>query len=319
MTTGREWIRVFAPGSVGNLACGFDVLGLALEAPGDVVEVRTSSGPGVRIEAVTGDGGRLPTDPRTNSAAAAAQAVLDTVDAHTGLTLVLRKGLPLAAGLGGSAASAVAAAVAADACLDAHLPTPLLLHCALRGEAVAAGAPHPDNAAPSLLGGIVLVPDPEEVHPISLPVPEGLSVAVVRPRMEVETARARAVLGGTVPLRDAVRQWGRTAALVAALYEEDWDLLARAVADAVVEPQRAPLVPGFHEVKAAALDAGALAASLSGAGPALFALTRGRERASKVGAAMVAAFRDAAGLEADLVVSRADAPGARILGSEDAP
>ena len=305
--------RAFAPGSIGNLACGFDVLGLALAGPGDEVIARTAPEPGLRITAIRGDGGRLPLDVRENSAGTAAQAVMDEIGAAGGVELELQKGLPLAAGMGGSAASAVAAAVAVDALLGSRLPQESLLYCALAGEAVAAGSAHPDNAAPSLLGGLVLVPSWTPLRAIQLDVPRDLFAVHVHPHMEVRTQRAREVLGDQVRLPDAIAQWGNTAALMVGLFREDWDLIGLSVQDRVAEPLRSPAVPGFQEVKDAALNAGALAASLSGSGPSLFALCRGRERAETVGDRMVAAFRAAAGLEADLIISPGRAPGARIL------
>jgi homoserine kinase len=219
--------------------------------------------------------------------------------------------------MGGSAASAVAAAVAVDALLGGGLPQESLLACALEGEAVAAGAGHPDNAAPSLLGGLVLVPSWEPLKTIELHVPEELTVAHVHPHLEVGTEGARRVLGDQVSLPDAVAQWGNTAALVAGLFREDWDLISKAVVDRVAEPLRARFVPGFSEVKTAALETGALAASLSGSGPSIFALCRGRERAQAVGEAMVEAFQRAAALASDLIVSPGRAPGARLLGPEE--
>jgi len=305
--------RAFAPGSIGNVACGFDVLGLALQGAGDEVLARKTTEPGVRIVAIHGDGGRLPVDATRNAAGAAAGAVLELTGAPFGVALEVRKGLPLAAGMGGSAASAVAAAVAVNGLLGPPLPPEALLECALEGEAVASGSAHADNAAPSLLGGLVLVPTWEPVRLIPLEVPAELFAVHVHPHLEVETAAARKVLGSTVALSDAVAQWGNTAALVAGLFRGDWNLIGRAVEDRVAEPLRAPAVPGFRAVKEAALQAGALASSLSGSGPSLFALCRGQERARAVGEAMVETFRTSAGLTADLLVSPGRAPGARIL------
>jgi homoserine kinase len=295
------------------VACGFDVLGLAILGAGDEVTARASEEPGVRIAAISGDGDRLPREPRRNTAGAAAEAVLQLVRAPFGVELEISKGLPLAAGMGGSAASAVAAAVAVDGLLGSRLAPEALLQCALSGEAVASGAAHPDNAAPSLLGGLVLVPSWDPIRMIPLEVPEELFSVHVHPHMEVETAAARRVLGSTVSLPDAVAQWGNTAALVAGLFRGDWEIIGRAVEDRIAEPLRAPAVPGFAAVKGAALDAGALGASLSGSGPSLFALCRGRERAEAVGEAMVRAFQVSGGLEADLLVSPGGAPGARVL------
>ncbi len=311
--TGSNQCRAFAPGSIGNLACGFDVLGLALGGPGDEVSARLSSEPGVRITNIQGDGGRLPLSVAANTAGTAAQAVLDEVGAPDGVEMELKKGLPLAAGMGGSAASAVAAAVAVDHLLGNRLPKEVLLRCAMAGEAVASGETHPDNVAPSLLGGLVLVPVWDPLRAIELEVPRELTAVHVHPQVEVETGWAREILGGQVPLTDAVAQWGNTAALVAGLFREDWEIIARSVEDRIAEPHRAEAVPGFSHVKEAALGAGALAASLSGSGPSLFALCRGEETAKRVGESMVQAFREAADLQANLVISPGRAPGARIL------
>jgi len=305
--------RAFAPGSIGNLACGFDVIGLALEGPGDTVLAEQVEEPGVRIRSILGDGGRLPNDVNENTAGAAALAVLDEVQLDGGVELDLQKGLPLAAGMGGSAASAVAAVVAVNGLLGDRLPQELLLQCALAGESVATGPAGADNAGASLFGGLVLVPDWEPRRAIALEVPWELTAAHVHPQVAVNTAEARDVLGQEVPLADAVAQWGNTAALVAGLFRGDWDVIARAVEDRVAEPHRAGAVPGFYEVKKAALEAGALAASLSGSGPSLFALCRGRERAAEVGKRMVDTFREVAGVGADLLVSSCHAPGARLI------
>lgn len=306
--------RAWAPGSIGNVACGFDVLGLAIQGRGDEVLARLRTKPGIAITGISGDQGRLPSDPARNTAGAAALAVLERLGARVGVELELKKGIPLAAGMGGSAASAVAAALAVNELLGGQMSSEELLRCALQGEAVASGTPHPDNAAPSLLGGLVLTPVWEPLRLIPLEVPMDLFSVHVHPQMEVETSEARELLGSTVSLEAAVAQWGNTAALVTGLFREDWELIARSVEDRVAEPFRAPTVPGFREVKAAALNAGALAASLSGSGPSLFALCRGRERGEVVGEAMAKAFQQAGGMDADVLVSPGRSPGARVLG-----
>jgi len=303
----------FAPATVGNVICGFDVLGLALEAPGDRVTARRTDGPGVASLEIRGDGGRLPRDVERNAASAAVLALLAEVEAAVGVGLELEKGLPLAGGMGGSAASAVAGVVAADAVLGLNASRELLLAAALEGERTAAGSAHPDNAAPALLGGIVLC-RPGARHPtVPLPVPPGLSVALLHPHLELETRAARAALGNAVALDDAIAQWGNTAAAVAALHERDLDLLADALEDRVAEPVRASQIPAFGEVKGAALAAGALGSGLSGAGPSIVALCRGPESAREVGEAMRAAFTRASDLEADLYLSPVAARGARLL------
>ena len=311
------WARVFAPASVSNLGAGFDIFGLALEGPGDEVVVRTDPGEGIMSVTVTGDDGRVPTDPLRNAAALAVQGVLDRLDAgadpRTGVAVEVRKGIPLASGLGGSAASAVAGAVAADALLGGGLDGAALLECALIGERKGSGANHADNAAPSLIGGFVLVLPGLPTRTIRLPTPPDMTVAVAHPALEVETRRARTILGDTIPLAAGIRQWGNAAGMAAGLYEGDWEVIARCLRDAVAEPVRARLVPGFEQVRDAALGAGAAGAGLSGAGPAVFALCRGRGVAEAAAEAMAAAFRDHAGVASDTVVSSAEAEGARIL------
>lgn len=309
-------VRVFAPASVSNLGPGFDIFGLALEQPGDEVVVRAAGGTGIVSLTVTGDGGRVPTDPLRNAAALAVQGVLDRLDAGAGVAIEMRKGIPLASGLGGSAASAVAGAVAADALLDGGLHRTALLECALIGESKGSGADHADNAAPSLAGGFVLVLPGRPPRMVQLPTPEEMVVAVAHPALEVETLGARTILGDTIPLSAGIRQWGNAAGLVAAFFRKDWDLIARCVRDAVAEPARAGLVPGFHRVKAAALEAGAVAAGLSGSGPSVFALCRGRLAAEAAAAAMAEAFMLEAGVKSDIVISGANAAGARVLEME---
>ena len=257
-------IAAYAPGSVSNVACGFDVLGFALDEPGDVVEAAPQDGPGVTIAAIDGDQGRLPLDPLRNTAGAAVLALLHRLETTRGVSLTIHKGLPLASGIGSSGASAVAAVVAANELLGRPASLDLLLACAMAGEQVGCGAAHPDNVAPSLYGGFILARSANPPDIVRLPVPDGLACAVLHPHVEVQTAASRALLGDQVPLRDAVRQWGNVGALVAALFTNDRSLLSRSLEDVIAEPKRAPLVPGFYAVKAAALAAGALGCSLSG-------------------------------------------------------
>lgn len=306
------WVTAFAPGTVGNVGVGFDVLGLALERPGDEVRARRRGEPGVVITGVRGSD-RVPADAARNSAGVAAAALLERLEAEVGVELEVLKGLPLSGGMGGSAASAVAAVVAVDALLEAKSPRALLLRCALEGERAACGAAHPDNAAPSLYGGIVLTRISEPLDVVPLPIPEGLRVALVHPHVEVETAGARRLLGDSIPLARAVEQWGNLAGLVAGLYREDWGLIGRSLVDVVAEPLRSRQVPGFDAVKRAALEAGAAGCSLSGSGPSVFALCRGEEAAERAARAMAAAF-EAAGAACDVHVSAPSGTGAVVVG-----
>ncbi|MBI1875200.1 MAG: homoserine kinase [Acidobacteria bacterium] len=309
-------ITAFAPASVSNVACGFDVLGFAISGLGDRVTARRTRASGVRMSRITGDEGRLPHDARRNTASVAAAALIEGRQTPAGVEIVLEKGLPLASGLGSSAASAVAAVVAVDALFGLGAPLEELLRCAVEGERVACGAAHADNAAPSLYGGFVLVRSTRPIDIVRLPVPRELACAVLCPSLEVETKAARAVLGDSVPLAAAVAQWANVGALVAGLHRDDYDLIGRALQDAVAEPHRARLVPGFADAKRAALDAGALGCSLSGSGPAMFALCRGSDRASIVGAAMREAFAASTGVTARAVIASLPAPGAHVEPAE---
>lgn len=306
-------IAAYAPGSVSNVACGFDVLGFALDAPGDIVTASPQDAPGVTIAAIEGDGGRLPTDPARNTAGAAAQALLRRLETTRGVSLTIHKGLPLASGIGSSGASAVAAVVAVNELLGRPATLDLLLACAMAGEQAGCGASHPDNVAPSLYGGFILARSANPPDIVRLPVPGGLACAVLHPHVEVQTGAARALLGDMVPLRDAVRQWGNVGALVASLFNGDQALLSRSLEDVIAEPKRAALVPGFHAVKAAALAAGALGCSLSGSGPSVFALASSIELASRAGEAMQRAFDAESAVGADLWVSLVGRQGARVI------
>jgi len=313
MNAAMQSVTAFAPATVSNVACGFDVLGFALQDPGDEVTARLVAGDGVCIDDILGDGGRLPRDPAKNTASVAAQALLAILGERRGLALTIRKGLPLSSGLGGSAASAVAAVVAVDALLDAHTPLEMLMACAFEGERVGAGSAHGDNIAPAVYGGFVLVRVPNPPDVVRLPVPRGLTAVVVHPDLEIETARARALLGTHVPLADAIRQWANLGALVDALHRADFALLARALEDTIAEPRRAALIPGLAAIKQAATGAGALGCSLSGSGPSLFALCRDLTTAQAVATAMTAAVRRHIGGEPQTYVSPIAPHGARVV------
>jgi homoserine kinase len=259
------------------------------------------------------DGGRLPRDAAKNTAGMAATTLHERLGERRGVTLSIRKGLPLSSGLGGSAASAVAAVVAVDALFKSDLPLEALLACAFEGERRGAGSAHADNIAPCLYGGFVLVRRANPPDIVRLPVPRDLAAVVVHPELEIETARARALLGSEVPLADAIRQWANLGAFVDAMHRGDFDLLSRSLEDTIAEPRRAPLVPGFAAIKQAAADAGALGCSLSGSGPSLFALCRGLDVARRVADAMTATVaRHISGTPQTYVSTIAPA-GARVI------
>jgi homoserine kinase len=308
----RETIAVFAPATVANVASGFDVLGFALERPGDTVVLRRIPTKRVEILAVEGDDGQLPRDPDKNTASVAARRFLEAIDFPFGLELIVRKQMPMSSGLGSSAASSVAAVYAANLLAGSPFTPRQLLPFTMEAEEVACGSAHADNVAPALLGGFVLIRSYDPLDVIQLPVPSGLAVATVHPHTEIKTEDARRILKKELRLSDAVRQWGNLAALVAALYQGDLDLLGRSLQDVVAEPRRGLLIPGFSKVKQAAIDGGALGCSISGSGPSVFSLCRSMQEARDVGEAMQGAFTQT-GLESDVYLSGINKSGPAVL------
>lgn len=258
----------FAPASVGNAAVGFDLLGHSLSGPGDRVRAIRSAQLGVRISAITGLPLELPRDPLRNTAGAAVASLLAATKPGFGIELEIEKGIPLGSGLGGSAASAVAALVAANALLDAPLPRAALYPFALDGEQVASGGRHGDNVGPQLIGGLVLT-TPDRLIPV--PVPAELRCVLLHPPQVLETRAARAALSAPYALGEFVAQSTALALVLAGCWRNEIELIGEGLRDVLVEPRRAPLIPGFFAIKEAAMNAGALGASISGAGPSIFA------------------------------------------------
>ncbi len=299
----------YAPASVGNVGVGFDVLGHALEGAGDRATVtRTTSGR-VVVTAIRGVVQSLPLEAEKNTAGRALMSLLAHVPQGTGFDLELDKGIALGSGMGGSASSAVAALVAANATLDVPVSNDALYECALDGEAVASGSRHGDNVAPILLGGLVIAP--AHGSPVPVSVPRDLWCALVHPHFVLETRRARAALAGSYELHAFVEQSEGLALVLAGCFRDDLSLIRRGFRDVLVEPRRASLIPGFPGVKLAALEAGALGATISGAGPSVFAWCAGRETAVHASVAMKSAFR-ALDMDADMYVSPVAARGARV-------
>ncbi|MDH4130545.1 MAG: homoserine kinase [Gemmatimonadota bacterium] len=306
-------VRVFAPGAIGNIGPGLDILGMAVEGLGDTVEATHAPGPGVTV---TGSGhASLPTDPNHHSSALAAREALRLAGATTaGVALRVTKGLPLAGGQGGSAASAVAGALATDRLLELGLSERQLAEAALYAEERVAGR-HLDNILPCLLGGIILVRSAEDWDVVRVPAPPGLVIVLAHPEQEMRTARARAALPATVPLAVALHQAAQVGAMTLALAIGDIALLGRAIDDRIAEPARAPLLPGFPEAKRAALEAGALGCSISGSGPTTFAFSDSDATARRIARAMQTAYRQR-GLTASTRITRVSQDGARVLEGE---
>jgi homoserine kinase len=300
-----------APATVSNLSCGFDVIGLALGEPYDIVELELTDTGTIEIAEIRG-GSALSRDPGKNVVGAVLKAMAERAGNGTGFRVVLEKGIRPGSGIGSSGASAAAAAIAANMLLGeifSRLETVLF---AMEGERLASGAAHADNVAPAIFGGITLVRSYEPLDIIQLNVPDELWCVVIHPETEIRTSVARGILDSHIPLETAVKQWGNLAGLVAGLYREDYDLIGRSLADFVAEPKRAGLIRGFHELRAAALASGALGAGISGSGPSVFALCRGAESAAEVKRAMSEAMRSG-GIAFDAYMSPVSPEGARVF------
>ena len=303
-------VLVHSPATLSNLGCGFDVFGLALAAPYDIIQMRRTAEPGVRIQHL--DPYNLPTDPLQNVAGVALLALLAEVPEAIGFDVEITKGIMPGSGVGSSAASSVGAVVAANALLGNRFSKMQLVEFAMAGEMVASGARHADNIAPAIFGGFTVVRALEPVLDIlALPVPP-LWVAVVHPQIEVKTKDARKVLPAAVPLGLAVRQWANVAGLVAGFLTADYELIGRSMDDYIVEPARAPLIPGLVEARKRALAVGAIGGGISGSGPSIFMLNKTEETAQAVGAAMGSVFAEL-GIEFNIYVGPVGTEGAKVV------
>lgn len=309
-----EFITAFAPASIGNVAVGFDMLGLALEGVGDRVSARRSGGTGIRVLEVRGIDGEihpyLSTDAEQNTASIAARSLWDEFGDGGGVELMVAKGVPLQSGMGSSAASAVAAVVAVNELLASPLPRHRLLMHALEGEKFASGGLHADNVAPSLLGGLVFCPSALLPRTLNLAVPSGVSAVLLHPELQVNTAHSRKGLAKAVPQQQWIDQQAYLAGFITACAASDLDLMRATLIDVVIEPQRASAVSCFEDVQRAARESGALGCSLSGSGPSMFALVE-TEAARNVASAMEQACR-AMCIDCQSWVSPMAAPGAYV-------
>ena len=304
-------VTAFAPATVANVGIGFDILGHTVESVGDRVRLRRIEEPVVRIRAVSGIAGPLPVDPKSNTAGRAVQALHSALELKFGFEIDIDKGIPLASGMGGSAASAVAAVVAANALLEEPVPRLRLLKFAMEGEIVASGSVHVDNIAPCLFGGLVLTVGIDHPRVKQIPVPASVRCVLVHPHMHLGTREARAMLKSDVTRSDFVWQTANLAGFISGCYTDDLDMLRESFEDVVIEPQRAALIPGFADVRRAALSAGALGCSISGAGPTVFAWCI-ESHAHAVREAMVQQFSQH-GLQCDDWITQIVPSGARVV------
>jgi homoserine kinase len=279
----KESIQVFAPATVANVICGFDVLGFAVNEPGDEVIMRLTDKPGIAISKITGDDGRLPLDPLKNTVSVSVQHYLQSIGrTDIGLDIELHKKMPIGSGLGSSSASTVAGLFAAKTLLGDESDAVKLLPFAMKGEEMACGHGHADNVAPALLGGFVLIRSYEPLDIVKLPHPKELYCAIVFPDVNVPTREARQLLRDKIYMKDAVTQWGNIAGLVSGLFMNDIDLVGRSMKDILVEPVRAMLIPDFYKMREIAMKMGAVSFGISGSGPSVFAFTRDEETAKQI-------------------------------------
>jgi homoserine kinase len=320
-----DWIKVFAPATVANVGPGFDIMGFAVDEPGDIVEVRTGNHAGVKIAEIRyaekDDEGKLSVELEENTAGVAAANVLGIlqqrgiIGEHTGIELTLQKNMPLGSGLGSSGASAVAAAWAVNLLFGGPLKKtdPELILSCIKAEAALSGF-HADNVAPAMLGGFVLVRSYDPLEIIPLDAPEDMVCVLVSPHYNLPTIQARATLPHSVPFKDVVvPHCANVAGVVAGVLKKDIALLGRAIDDKIVEPARAHLIPGFADVKKAALNQGALGCSISGAGPAVFAITDDLEKGQIIGQAMSGTFEQHGLTGSAIYVSHVNREGAKRI------
>ncbi|HRI78279.1 MAG TPA: homoserine kinase [Cyclobacteriaceae bacterium] len=306
-------VKVFAPATVANVCCGFDVLGFCMQDPADEVTLTLRHSPGIVMNRITGDGGKLSTDPKKNTAGVAVQSYLNAIQNDQGVEIDLVKNLPLGSGMGSSAASAVAAVVGINALLGEPLARKDLIAHVMEAERMACGSAHADNAAPCLMGGFVLIRDYHPLDVVQVPAKVDLFCSLIHPHMELKTADSRKVLRGSITLKDSITQSGNIAALMIGLIQADYDLIGRSLHDVIAEPTRSAFIPGFDIIKKEVMQSGALGFGISGSGPTVFALSKDQSVAEQCGVIATRHFSQV-GLPSSVYISRVNKAGARIEG-----
>jgi len=309
---GHRFVIVKCPATVANLVCGFDILGLALGDPYDIMEITLLDVPKVIIH--NRDNYNLPTEPEKNVAGVVLLSVMEKVGKNIGFEIIIEKHIKPGSGIGSSAASAEGAAVAANYLLENIFSTDEVVQFAMNGEKLASGVKHADNIAPCILGGISLI---RSIHPldiVSIPAPD-LFVTVVHPQIEVRTSDARQILKQQVLLKDAIKQWGNIAGLVAGFMKNDYELIGRSLEDVIIEPVRSILIPGFKEVKTKCKDAGALGGGISGSGPSVFMLSKNEDTANAIESEMKEVY-ERIGIEYNTYVTTINKKGVEVVSSE---
>lgn len=309
----KKSIRIFAPATIANLSCGFDVLGCCLDTVGDEMVITIKDNPGVLITKI--EGAELPITVDKNVAGVAVTALLQHLKSDIGVEIEIYKKIKAGSGIGSSAASSAGAVWAVNYLLDSPLSNIDLIPFAMEGERLASGNAHADNVAPALLGGFTLVRSYEPLDVIALHSPTEIYATVVHPQIEIKTADSRSVIKQNVPLQKAITQWGNLGGLVSGLYTENYDLIGRSLQDVIIEPLRSILIPAFDEVQKSALKTGALGCGISGSGPSIFALSKGLIAAKKVAASMEKIYRKTQ-IDFDIHVSQINSEGIKIINNE---
>ncbi len=304
-------VRVFAPASIANMGCGFDVIGLALDEVGDILEITQSEGDGLTI--TNKSNVPLPDDIEKNVITPVVRSFLRKIGKTAQIDVCICEKIFPGSGIGSSAASSAAAAYGMNELFGCPMSEEELVICAMEGENLASGGYHADNAAPALLGGIVLIRGYEPLDIVSLPVPGNFYCAVVHPDIVVATKEAREILPKAVPMHDAVRQWGNVGGLVAGLYSGNIGLVGRSMQDFVAEPYRKQFIPGFDELRKKVLDSGALAMNISGSGPSVFALCDHKNKANAAGWVLKQHF-ESLGIHSNVYVVKVSNKGAKLTG-----
>ena len=303
-------IKVFCPATIANISCGFDVLGVALDSVGDEMVIRKTNEKGIHITKLEGQD--LPMETLQNVAGVAGLALLEESSYKGGFEIEIYKNIKAGSGIGSSAASSTGAVWAMNELLDRPFSTLDLVKFAMEGERLASGIAHADNVAPALFGGFTLVRSYDPLDVVPIPSPSELYATVIHPQIEVKTSDSRKILKTNITLADGIKQWGNVGGLVAGLFTEDYNLIGRSLEDHIVEPIRSILIPGFDDVKAAAISTGALGCGISGSGPSIFSFSKGEETAQKVGEAMKEIYKTI-GIDYDVHVSKINPSGIKVL------
>lgn len=302
-------ITVSSPGTLSNLCCGFDILGMALKEPFDIIKVTKRKVPGISIKHKDAFG--LPEDPNKNIAGVSLQAMMKMLDYREGFDVVIEKKIKPGSGLGSSAASSAGVVVAVNHLLGNLLSDKELLSLAMEGEAMASGSRHLDNVAPCIYGGTILIRDSSISDIVKLNNPD-LFISIAHPQIEIKTSYARKILPVEIPLEKAVIQWANVAGLVSGICMNDMELIKRSLVDVIIEPVRSKLIPGFDEVKKSALQAGAMGGGISGSGPTIFMFSKDQQTAAKVASEMHLVFDDIR-VECKSYVTRPSKKGIEVL------